>query len=189
MDAFLGSGTTAAVAHKMGRRWLGVEMGDHCKSLCLPRLKDVVDGSDKTGVTKRYAWQGGGGFKFYELGEPMLDENGAISEGIDFDTLAAHIWWRETGSAWDVATRNGTFLGVHDGIAYAMLYNGVLHDRSYAGGNVLTPKTMRIIREDIGAAKYDRMIVYGECTKLSAAKLKEEKVEFRQTPYDIVTRR
>ncbi len=189
MDVFLGSGTTAAVAHKMGRRWLGVEMGDHCKSLCLPRLKDVVDGSDKTGVTKRYAWQGGGGFKFYELGEPLLDENGAISEGIDFDTLAAHIWWRETGSAWDVATRNSTFLGVHDGVAYAMLYNGVLHDRSYAGGNVLTPKTMRIVREDIGAAKYGRLVVYGECTKLGAAKLREENVEFRQTPYDIVTRR
>ena len=188
LDSFLGSGTTAAVAHKMNRRWIGVEMGEHAKTHCAARLKMVVDG-EQGAISKHVGWQGGGGFKFYELGELLLDENGAISEGIDFDTLAAHIWWRETEKSWDVATRNGTFLGVYDGIAYAMLYNGVLHDRSYAGGNVLTPKTMRIVREDIGAAKYDRMIVYGECTKLSAAKLKEEKIEFRQTPYDIVTRR
>lgn len=188
MDSFLGSGTTAAVAHKMGRRWIGIEMGDHAQTMCQVRLKSVCDG-EQSGISKAVKWRGGGGFKFYELGEPLLDENGSISEGIDFDTLAAHIWWRETEKSWDVATRRGTFLGVHDGVAYAMLYNGVLHDRSYAGGNVLTPKTMRIIREDIGEAKYDRVIIYGECTKLSAAKLKEEKIEFRQTPYDIVTRR
>ena len=188
MDSFLGSGTTAAVAQKMGRRWIGIEMGEHAKTHCAVRLKKVVDG-EQGGISKQVGWQGGGGFKFYELGEPMLNENGAISEGIDFDTLAAHIWWRETGLAWDMVMRNGTFLGVHDGVAYAMLYNGVLHDRSYAGGNVLTPKTMRIIREDIGAAKYGRLVVYGECTKLGAAKLREENVEFRQTPYDIVTRR
>ena len=188
LDSFLGSGTTAAVAQKMGRRWIGIEMGEHAKTHCAVRLKKVVDG-EQGGVSASVGWKGGGGFKFYELGEPLLDENGAISEGIDFDTLAAHIWWRETEKSWDVAARNGTFLGVHDGIAYAMLYNGVLHDRSYAGGNVLTPKTMRIVREDIGEAKHDLLIVYGECTKLSAAKLKEEKVEFRQTPYDIFTRR
>ena len=188
MDSFLGSGTTAAVAQKMGRRWIGIEMGEHAKTHCAVRLKKVVDG-EQGGISSAVGWKGGGGFKFYELGEPLLDENGAISEGIDFDTLAAHIWWRETGSAWDVTMRNGTFLGVYDGVAYAMLYNGVLHDRSYAGGNVLTPKTMRIIREDIGAAKYSRLVVYGECTKLGAAKLREENCEFRQTPYDIVTRR
>ena len=138
------------------------------------RLKKVV-GGEQGGVSASVGWKGGGGFKFYVLGEPLLDENGAISEGIDFDTLAAHIWWRETEKSWDVAARNGMFLGVHDGIAYAMLYNGVLHDRSYAGGNVLTPKTMRIVREDIGEAKHDLLIVYGECTKLSAAKLKRQK--------------
>lgn len=189
LDGFLGSGTTAATAHKLGRKWIGIERGAQCKTHCAKRLVNVITGNDDGGISKNVNWIGGGGFKFYELGEPLLDENGAISEGIDFDTLAAHIWWRETEKSWDVATRNGTFLGVHDGVAYAMLYNGVLHDRSYAGGNVLTPKTMRIIREDIGEAKHDRLIVYGECTKLSAAKLKEEKVEFRQTPYDIVTRR
>jgi adenine-specific DNA-methyltransferase len=62
LDAFLGSGTTAAVAHKMGRRWIGIEQGDHVDALCLPRLRRVVDGQDATGVTRAFDWHGGGGF-------------------------------------------------------------------------------------------------------------------------------
>jgi len=62
LDAFLGSGTTAAVALKMGRRWVGIERGAHVDALCLPRLRSVVDGQDAAGVTRAYAWQGGGGF-------------------------------------------------------------------------------------------------------------------------------
>ncbi len=62
LDAFLGSGTTAAVAHKMGRRWVGIERGSHVDDLALPRLRRVVDGEDASGVTRAFAWQGGGGF-------------------------------------------------------------------------------------------------------------------------------
>ncbi len=62
LDPFLGSGTTAAVAQKTGRRWIGIEQGDHVDALCLPRLRRVVDGQDATGVTRAYGWQGGGGF-------------------------------------------------------------------------------------------------------------------------------
>jgi adenine-specific DNA-methyltransferase len=61
LDPFLGSGTSAAVAHKMGRRWVGVERGDHVDTLCLPRLRRVVDGQDATGVTRAFGWKGGGG--------------------------------------------------------------------------------------------------------------------------------
>ena len=67
LDSFLGSGTTAAVAQKMGRRWIGVEMGDHVYTHCIPRLKKVIDGEDQGGITKAVNWQGGGGFRFYEL--------------------------------------------------------------------------------------------------------------------------
>jgi len=74
---------------------------------------------------------------------------------------------------------------VHDGVAYALLYNGILHDRSETGGNVLTPKTLKVILADLGDAVHERLVVYGECTKIGAAKLKELKIEFRQTPYDI----
>jgi adenine-specific DNA-methyltransferase len=62
LDAFLGSGTSAAVAHKMDRRWIGIERGEHVNTLCIPRLRRVVDGLDPTGVTRAAAWRGGGGF-------------------------------------------------------------------------------------------------------------------------------
>jgi adenine-specific DNA-methyltransferase len=62
LDPFLGSGTTAAVAHKMGRRWVGIERGAHVDALCIPRLARVVDGTDATGVTRAFEWRGGGGF-------------------------------------------------------------------------------------------------------------------------------
>ena len=72
LDSFLGSGTTAAVAHKMGRRWIGIEMGDHVYTHCVPRLQKVINGEDTGGITKAVNWQGGGGFKFYELGSTLI---------------------------------------------------------------------------------------------------------------------
>jgi adenine-specific DNA-methyltransferase len=72
LDSFLGSGTTAAVAHKMGRRWIGIELGDHCHTHCLPRLKKVVDGEDLGGITDSVGWRGGGGFRYYNLGASLL---------------------------------------------------------------------------------------------------------------------
>ena len=72
LDSFLGSGTTAAVAHKMGRRWIGIELGDHCYTHCIPRLKKVIDGEDEGGITKAVNWQGGGGFRFYELAPSLI---------------------------------------------------------------------------------------------------------------------
>ena len=69
LDSFLGSGTTAAVAHKMGRRWIGVELGDHCYTHCKVRLDKVIDGEDAGGITKAVGWKGGGGYRFYEVQE------------------------------------------------------------------------------------------------------------------------
>ena len=75
LDSFLGSGTTVAVAHKMGRKYIGIELGDHCYSHCKKRLDRVINGEDRGGVTTKYDWQGGGGYKFYELAEPLLVKN------------------------------------------------------------------------------------------------------------------
>ena len=189
MDSFLGSGTTAAVAHKMGRRWIGIEMGDHAKTHCAVRMKKVVDG-EQGGISKAVKWSGGGGFRFYELGEPLLDERGQIAESIPYEVLAAHVWWQDTGTAWGASKgAKGTVLGIHEGVAYALLYNGILHDRSVNGGNVLTRQTLGVIKEDLGQAEYRKLVVYGEWNKLGEERLKEEKIEFRQTPYDVVTRR
>lgn len=75
LDSFLGSGTTAAVAHKMGRRWIGIELGDHCHTHCLPRLTKVVDGVDPGGITASVEWKGGGGFRYYHLAPSLLTQD------------------------------------------------------------------------------------------------------------------
>lgn len=67
LDAFLGSGTTCAVAHKMNRKWIGLENGSQLDEICVPRLKAIVDGKDEGGITKKVAWKGGGGFAYYEM--------------------------------------------------------------------------------------------------------------------------
>jgi adenine-specific DNA-methyltransferase len=67
LDAFLGSGTTCAVAHKLNRRWIGLENGEHINEICVPRLKHVIDGNDHNKVTEILGWKGGGGFRFYEV--------------------------------------------------------------------------------------------------------------------------
>src|SRR5208283_3320659 len=62
LDSFAGSGTTGAVAQKMGRRWIMVELGEHCHTHIIPRMRKVIDGADDSGITKAVNWQGGGGF-------------------------------------------------------------------------------------------------------------------------------
>ncbi len=75
LDSFLGSGTTAAVAHKMRRRWIGIELGNHAYTHSLPRISRVIDGDDPNGITKAVSWEGGGGFKFYELAPSLLAQD------------------------------------------------------------------------------------------------------------------
>ena len=93
LDSFLGSGTTAAVAQKMGRRYIGVEMGNHAYTHCAVRLKKVIDGADQGGISKAQNWTGGGGFRFYELAPSLLKEdkfgNLVINKEYNADMLAA----------------------------------------------------------------------------------------------------
>ena len=93
LDSFLGSGTTAAVAHKMNRKWIGIELGDHCDTHCLPRLKQVVDGTDQGGISKSVNWNGGGGFKYYDLAPSLLKQdkygNWIIDSRYNADMLAS----------------------------------------------------------------------------------------------------
>ena len=93
LDSFLGSGTTAAVAQKMGRRYIGVEMGNHAYTHCAVRLKKVIDGTDQGGISKAQNWNGGGGFRFYELAPSLLKEdkfgNLVINKEYNADMLAA----------------------------------------------------------------------------------------------------
>lgn len=187
LDSFLGSGTTAAVAHKMGRRWIGIEMGEHAKTHCAVRLKKVVDG-EQGGISKSVKWQGGGGFRYYELGEAILKEDGSLTGDIPFDVMAAHVWFSETKTPY-IGGKKSTVLGVYGGTAYVLLYNGILKDRSVNGGNVLTRKTLEVIEADLSGRDYEKIVVYGEACRLMASTLEALKIEFRQTPYDLVTRR
>lgn len=75
LDSFLGSGTTIAAAHKMNRRWIGIELGSHVYSHCKKRIDGVIDGVDNSGITKELNWSGGGGYKFYELADSLLVKN------------------------------------------------------------------------------------------------------------------
>jgi adenine-specific DNA-methyltransferase len=75
LDSFAGSGTTGAVAHKLGRRWVMVELGDHCHTHIIPRMKKVIDGEDKGGITEVVKWKGGGGFRYYRLAPSLLQED------------------------------------------------------------------------------------------------------------------
>lgn len=93
LDSFLGSGTTAAVAHKMGRKYIGIELGEHCHTHCIPRLQKVIDGTDQGGISKTIGWKGGGGFKYYYLAPSLLNKDKygqyVISKEYNADMLAA----------------------------------------------------------------------------------------------------
>ncbi|MEZ7781041.1 site-specific DNA-methyltransferase [Cupriavidus gilardii] len=117
LDSFAGSGTTGAVAHKMGRRWIMVELGEHCHTHIIPRLKKVIDGEDQSGISKAVNWKGGGGFRYYRLapslivndrwGNPvinpeynaaMLAEALAKLEGFTYAPSEMH-WWQHGHSS------------------------------------------------------------------------------------------
>jgi adenine-specific DNA-methyltransferase len=181
LDSFLGSGTTSAVAHKMGRRYIGIEMGEHCITHCAPRLKKVVEG-EQGGISEAVNWQGGGGFRFYRLGAPVFDEHGKINPAIRFAHLASHIWFSETRTALDKPAKS-PLLGIFNGVAYYLLYNGILGDKRPDGGNVLTNPVLRHLPPFDGPK-----VIYGESSRLGTERLKTEGITFKQTPYDIKAR-
>lgn len=181
LDSFLGSGTTAAVAHKMGRRYIGIEMGDHAKTHCVPRLKKVIEG-EQGGISETVNWRGGGGFRFYQLGEAVFDSEGRINAQILFAHLAAHIWFSETSTALR-GDASSPYLGTCNGTAYYLLYNGILGDKRPDGGNVLTSKVLSYLPSHDGPK-----VIYGETSRIGQARLKDLNIIFKQTPYDVKVR-
>lgn len=184
LDSFLGSGTTAAVAHKMRRRYIGIEMGEHAETYCLPRLKNVIEG-EQGGISEAVSWKGGGGFNFMRLGEPVFDEFGAINPKVRFATLASFIWLQETGVPSERKFES-PLLGVREETAYYLLYNGILGDKRPNGGNVLTGLVLHRLRKLL---KEDRaMVVYGESSRLGVERLREAGLTFKHIPYDVRAR-
>lgn len=184
LDSFLGSGTTAAVAHKMGRRYIGIEMGDHAQTHCLPRLLKVIEG-EQGGISAQVGWQGGGGFRFCKLGNPAFDANGSIHPEVKFSTLAGYLWHFETGTP-GKSRYDKPRLGVHNGTAYYLLFNGILGDRRPEGGNVLTSAVLQMIEDQL--PHEGPRVIYGETTSLGASRLAKLGISFKQIPYDIPIR-
>ena len=182
LDSFLGSGTTCAVAQKMNRRYIGIEMGEHAVTHCVPRMKKVIEGTDEVGISKNVNWKGGGGYTFYDLGNSIFDTEGNINNNIKFKDLAFHVWFSETKTPLE-KYNHSPLIGIFKDTAYYLLYNGILGDKSISGGNVLTSKLLAKLPKYNG-----KKIIYGEVCRLSAEKLLKENIIFKQTPYDIKAR-
>jgi adenine-specific DNA-methyltransferase len=186
LDSFLGSGTTAAVAHKMGRRWIGIEMGEHARTHCLPRLTRVVEG-EQGGISESVGWKGGGGFRFMRLGDPVFLEDGRIAPQVRFAPLAAYLWFLETHAPHPGMRFDSPLLGIHGDTAIALLYNGILGDKRPQGGNVLTHQVWERLRA-LAPAHAGPWLVYGEASRLQPATLKKYGIVFRQIPYELNVR-
>ena len=162
LDAFLGSGTTAAVAHKMKRRYIGIEIGEQIITHVVPRLKKVIDG-EVGGISKVVNWQGGGGYKFYHLGGTITAEDGTLNVAVTEKNLASLIWFKATKTPY---RDEGTLplIGVADGKAY------------YLVKNLTRGIFMKLPIYD------GEKIIYGGACKVGENFLRENKITFKQIP-------
>lgn len=183
LDSFGGSGSTAHAVLALNeeesppRRFVLVEMvPEVARDITNVRIRVAIQGfADVPGL--------GGGFRFCRLGKTLFDEHGEINQGVPFTDLARYVYLIETGVPVPTRPRKDQpLLGVHEGRAVYLLYNGVLGDRKPAGGNVLTHAVLDALGpHPLGEA--NPRVVYGEACRLGDAALQRHNVTFRQTPY------
>jgi site-specific DNA-methyltransferase (adenine-specific)/adenine-specific DNA-methyltransferase len=188
LDSFAGSGTTGHAVLSLNkqdggnRRFILIEMEPKiARAVTVERVRRVAQGYRNT---KGERVKGlGGGFRFCELGEPLFDENGKIREAVSFGALARHVYFTETGEPLprERVSKKTPLLGItSNGVAVYLLYNGILNDKSVAGGNVLTSATMALLPAHTGP-----QVVYAAGCRFSPARLKREGIVFKQIPYAI----
>ena len=170
----------------MGRRWIGIEMGEHARTHCLPRLRKVIEG-EQGGISESVGWKGGGGFRFLQLGSHVFGEDGRLNPDIRFDDLAAYLWFLETRTPHERGQIRSPVLGIHDGSAVVLLYNGILGDKRPTGGNVLTSAILSQLLRELPAGR-QRTVIYGEACRLSDTRLRAAGITFKQIPYDLPAR-
>jgi hypothetical protein len=200
LDSFAGSGTTghavlaANKADGGNRRFILVEMEqDICQNVTAQRLTRAIQGYETNNGSGGKKVEGlGGGFRFCNLSHSIFDENGQINAEVRFADLAAHVFFTETGEP--IPKRpNGKkpspLIGVCNGTAYYLLFNGVLGDKRADGGNVLTSRVLGEILSPcsrMGLPAHDGpKVIYGEGCRLGPARLKREGITFKQVPYEI----
>ena len=169
LDAFAGSGTTAHAVLNLNqadggeRKFILIEEKYYCKTITAERVRRV-----------------GGSFDFYRLGEKIFEDSGRINPAVTFEQLANFVWFKTTGTPY-LDKKNSPLLGVHDGKAIYLLYNGILGDKKPDGGNVLTKKILA------GLPDFDGdKIIFGESCRISAENLKLRGITFKQIPKDIL---
>lgn len=185
LDSFAGSGTTGHAVLKLNnatsdqppRRFMLVEMEPKIvRDVTAERLKRVIAGYGETPGL-------GGGFRYCTLGESLFDERGQIAAAVKFADLAHHVFFTETGEPMPKRPDKRTpLLGVHNGRAVYLLFNGILDDKKPRGGNVLTNEVLKLLPPHAGPR-----VIYGTACRLSANRLKREGITFRQIPYEIKT--
>ncbi len=190
LDSFAGSGTMGHAVltanHEDGgsRRFIMVELDPIiARAVTTQRLTKVVQGyTPQTGGESVEPVSGvGGGFRFCELGEPLIGEVGMVGRDVSFHELASHVFFTETGTPLPIpASGQGPLLGVHQGEAVYLLYNGALGDQKSEGGNILTAATLAKLPGYAGTR-----IIYGEGCRLGETRLAKEKIVFKQIPYQI----
>lgn len=186
LDSFAGSGTTGHAVMKLNkddggnRKFILVEMDPKiCRNVNAERLGRVVKGYKNA---KKETVEGlGDGFRFATLGEPLFDERGNIRITVRFADLARHVYFVETGEPLaKQAKMNSPLIGVCNGVAVYLLYNGILKDKTPDGGNVLTTNALAHL------AKHDGpKVIYGTACRIGHERLRRENILFKQLPYKL----
>jgi len=193
LDSFAGTGTTGHAILKLNlrdgghRRFILVELEEMiCREVAWERLKKAIEGY----VPFRRRGRGrdepvpgmGGSFSYVRLDLSLFDETGNIRPQVKFDDLAAHVYFTETGEPLpETASGESPLIGVHNGTAVYLLYNGVLADKKANGGNVLTRAVLASLQPHFGAK-----VIYGTGCRLGEERLRRENIKFRQIPYQVI---
>lgn len=190
LDSFAGSGTTGHAVLDMNktdggnRRFILVEMEEEiCRSVTAQRLKRAIRGYsyEKTTGNKVEVDGLGSSFRYCVLGSPLFDESSNIRDEVDFFDLAAHVYFTETGEPIpERSTGKSPLVGIHNGTAVYLLFNGILGDKRVNGGNILTSVTLKSLPPHDGFR-----VIYGEGCRLGSTRLKKERIIFKQIPYEI----
>ncbi|MCU7891056.1 MAG: site-specific DNA-methyltransferase [Candidatus Thiodiazotropha sp. (ex Ustalcina ferruginea)] len=183
LDSFAGSGTTGHAVLKQNaedggnRKFIMVEMlPDIAENVTTKRVRRVAKGYTNAKDQKIDGL--GGGFQFCRLSsEPLFTPDGKISEDVTFALLAEFVWFAETGTGFPGKT-DSPLLGVIQGRAVYLLYNGILKDKSVNGGNVLTTPILNLLPEYDGPR-----VIYAAACRLGQSRLDKLGVQFKQTPY------
>lgn len=184
LDSFAGSGTTAHAVLKQNaedggnRRFILVEMDEHiATNVTAERVRRVANGY--TNAKGEHVEGLGGGFQFCKLSaEPLFTADGQIRDSVSFAELAEFVWFAETGTGYRKAKRKSPLLGVHQGHAVYLLYNGILDDLAIDSGNVLTSVVLDKLPKHDGPR-----VIYAAACRLGTPRLNREGIVFRQTPY------